>query len=411
MHLFSKEFKNMMIKFKNTYKSLILLVVVLSLVSMACLTTLQTDSLVVTNAVNEDVEQVVTEEQDVEAPVLEPSSYTSVDIVAQNDVLVSLYERVSPGVVSILALTRSGEMVIGGGTGSGFVIDQEGHIVTNYHVVEGASEIQVAFTSGIKTRGEVIGTDLDSDLAVVKVDLPAEDLTPIPFGDSDQLRVGQMVIAIGNPFGLSGTMTTGIVSSIGRTLDSLNLSSSGRAFSAGDIIQTDAAINPGNSGGPLLNLEGEVIGVNRAIRTFASTDSLEPVNSGIGFAVSVNIVKRVVPSLISEGSYSYPYLGISSWPDIPLEEAERIGLEKTIGAMVTSVVQDGPADQAGIQTDDVILSINGLEVLDFNKMLSYLFNYTSPGDTVELEVFRNGEIITIELIIGARPVNSAPTQP
>jgi len=206
-------------------------------------------------------------------------------------------------------------------------------------------------------------------------------------------------------------MTTGIVSSIGRTLDSLNLSSSGRAFSAGDIIQTDAAINPGNSGGPLLNLEGEVIGVNRAIRTFASTDSLEPVNSGIGFAVSVNIVKRVVPSLISEGSYSYPYLGISSWPDIPLEEAERIGLEKTIGAMVTSVVQDGPADQAGIQTDDVILSINGLEVLDFNKMLSYLFNYTSPGDMVELEVFRNGEIITIELIIGARPVNSAPTQP
>jgi 2-alkenal reductase len=401
----------MMIKLKKAYRPLIILVLILSLVSLACLSTLQTENLVVTNESNEDAVQIVTAEQDVEQAVSEPATYTTVDIVAQSDVLVSLYERVSPGVVSIIALTRSGEMVIGGGTGSGFVIDKEGHIITNYHVVEGASEIQVAFTSGIKTRGEMIGTDIDSDLAVIKVDLPADDLTPIPLGDSDLLRVGQMVIAIGNPFGLSGTMTTGIVSSIGRTLDSLNLSSSGRAFSAGDIIQTDAAINPGNSGGPLLNLEGEVIGVNRAIRTFASTESLEPVNSGIGFAVSVNIVKRVVPSLISEGSYSYPYLGISSYPDIPLEEAERIGLEKTIGAMVTTVVPEGPADQAGIQVDDVILSIDGLEILDFSEMLSYLFNNTSPGDTVDLEVFRNGEVVTLELTIGARPVNSAPPQP
>ena len=396
---------------KKMYRPLMLLVLVFSLVSLACLSVLQTDNFVASDASNEDAVQVVTAEQDVEEIVAEPSTYTTVDIVAQSDVLVNLYERVSPGVVSILALTRSDEFVIGGGTGSGFVIDKEGHIVTNYHVVEGASEIQVAFTSGIKTRAEVIGTDTDSDLAVIKVDLPADDLTPIPLGDSDLLRVGQMVIAIGNPFGLSGTMTTGIVSSIGRTLDSLNLSSSGRAFSAGDIIQTDAALNPGNSGGPLLNLDGEVIGVNRAIRTFASTDSQEPVNSGIGFAVSVNIVKRVVPSLISDGSYSYPYLGISSWPDIPLEEAERIGLEKAIGALVTSVIPDGPAAQAGIQVDDVILSIDGLEILDFSEMLSYLFNYTSPGDTVDLEVFRNGEVITLELTIGARPINSAPPQP
>jgi len=400
----------MMIKLKKAYKPLMLLVLLFALVSLACLSTLQAENLV-TDTANEDAAQVVTVEEVVENVVEQPATYTTVDVVAQNDVLVNLYERVSPGVVSILALTRSGEMVVGGGTGSGFVIDKEGHIVTNYHVVEGASEIQVTFTSGIKIRGEVIGTDLDSDLAVIKVDLPAEDLTPIPLGDSDQLRVGQLVIAIGNPFGLSGTMTTGIVSSIGRTLDSLNLSSTGRAFSAGDIIQTDAAINPGNSGGPLLNLDGEVIGVNRAIRTFASTDSLEPVNSGIGFAVSVNIVKRVVPSLISDGSYSYPYLGISSWPDIPLEEAERIGLERTIGAMVTSVVPGGPADEAGIQEDDVILSINGLEVLDFSKMLSYLFNNTSPGDTVELEVFRNGAVITLDLTIGARPVNATTTEP
>jgi len=340
--------------------------------------------------------------------VQETTGYTSIDIIAQNDALVGLYEQVSPGVVAIISISRSGDFVTGGGTGSGFVIDKDGHIVTNFHVVEGASEIQVSFTSGIKVRGEVIGTDTDSDLAVIKVDVPAEDLTPIPLGDSDLLRVGQTVIAIGNPFGLSGTMTTGIVSSIGRTLDSLNLSSSGQAFSAGDIIQTDAAINPGNSGGPLLNLSGEVVGVNRAIRTFNTNENLEPVNSGIGFAVSINIVKRVVPSLISEGSYSYPYLGISSYPDIPLEEAERIGLEKTIGAMVTSVVSGGPADQAGLQQDDVILGIDGRQVLDFSEMLSYLFINTSPGDVVELEVFRAGEIITLEMTLGARPVSTSP---
>jgi len=295
---------------------------------------------------------------------------------------------------------------MGVGSGSGFVIDKQGHIVTNYHVVEGVDEIQVSFTSGIKTRGTVIGTDTDSDLAVIKVDLPEEDLTPVPMGDSDSLRVGQVVVAIGNPFGLNSTMTTGIVSSIGRTLDSLNLSSSGQAFAAGDIIQTDAAINPGNSGGPLLNLDGEVIGVNRAIRTFNTNENSEPVNSGIGFAVSINIVKRVVPSLISEGSYAYPYLGISAWSDIPLTEVERIGMDKAVGAFVTNVVAGGPADVAGLQVDDVVLSIDGREVLDFSELLSYLFTNTSPGDEVLLQVFRGGEIIEVPLIIGSRPVST-----
>lgn len=394
---------------KNQFKSLIVLSLILSIVSMACLSTLQVENLLDNTSATEVVQVVESVQDSLEITQDQPATYTSVDIVAQNDVLVGLYEDVSPGVVSILNVIKDNNRVIGSGSGSGFVIDKEGHIVTNYHVVEGASEIQVAFTSGIKVRGEVIGTDTDSDLAVIKVDVDPAELTPIQLGDSDLVRVGQTVIAIGNPFGLTGTMTTGIVSSIGRTLESLNISSSGLAFTAGDIIQTDAAINPGNSGGPLLNLNGEVIGVNRAIRTFNTNENFEPVNSGIGFAVSINIVKKVIPSLISQGSYAYPYLGISSFPDIPLSEAERIGLEKTLGAMVTGVVPGGPADQAGLQVDDVILAIDDLDVIDFSEMLSYLFIHTSPGDVVELEVFRDGEIITLDLTIGERPVNSQPS--
>lgn len=394
---------------KNQFKSLIVLSLILSIVSMACLSTLQVENLLDNTSATEVVQVVESVQDSLEITQDQPATYTSVDIVAQNDVLVGLYEDVSPGVVSILNVIKDNNRVIGSGSGSGFVIDKEGHIVTNYHVVEGASEIQVAFTSGIKVRGEVIGTDTDSDLAVIKVDVDPAELTPIQLGDSDLVRVGQTVIAIGNPFGLTGTMTTGIVSSIGRTLESLNISSSGLAFTAGDIIQTDAAINPGNSGGPLLNLNGEVIGVNRAIRTFNTNENFEPVNSGIGFAVSINIVKKVIPSLISQGSYAYPYLGISSFPDIPLSEAERIGLEKTLGAMVTGVVPGGPADQAGLQVDDVILAIDDLDVIDFSEMLSYLFIHTSPGDVVELEVFRDGKIITLDLTIGERPVNSQPS--
>jgi len=395
-----------MIRRTKTTRNLLLAFLVLALFSFACSGSLGFNNLITTEETSvQDPESAVNVAVE-EAPADEPASFTSVDLVAQEDALIGLYERTSPGVVAILTFADASGNSFGIGSGSGFVIDKEGHIVTNYHVVEGADEIQISFTSGLKTRGEVIGTDTDSDLAVIKVDVPEEELVPVPLGDSDGLRVGQIVVAIGNPFGLNSTMTTGIISSIGRTLDSLNLSSSGQAFAAGDIIQTDAAINPGNSGGPLLNLDGEVIGVNRAIRTFNTNENLEPVNSGIGFAVSINIVKRVVPSLIETGSYAYPYLGISSWPDIPLTEAERIGLERTVGAMVTSVAEGGPSDQAGLQVDDVILSINGKEILNFSDMLGYLFTNTEPGDTVELEVFRNGETIELDLTLGARPTSN-----
>ena len=221
--------------------------------------------------------------------------------IAQQDALTALYDAVSPGIVAIQARTEAG-----GSLGSGFVFDDQGHVVTNYHVVEGATQVEVDFMSGFKTFGTVIGTDLDSDLAVIKTNAPPEELHPLPLGDSALLKVGQTVVAIGNPFGLSGTMTVGIISALGRTLDSAHSTPDGTFFAAGDIIQTDAAINPGNSGGPLINLNGEVIGVNRAIRTTAFTETGEPVNSGIGFAISVNIIKRVVPVLIAQGKYDYP---------------------------------------------------------------------------------------------------------
>ena len=260
------------------------------------------------------------------------------DLIDLQGSLVALYERVNPGVVAIRVLTEQG-----GGLGSGFVIDKEGHIVTNFHVIEGFTDLEVDFPSGYKTRGEVAGTDTDSDLAVIKVDAPADVLHPLPLGDSSNLKVGQTVVAIGNPFGLSGTMTTGIISALGRTLSSLHNAPGGTPFTAGDIIQTDAAVNPGNSGGPLINLAGEVIGVNRAIRTESFSTSQEPVNSGISFAIAVNIVKRVVPSLIETGSYDYPYLGISSLDDISLLQQEALGLPRSTGVRNQSSSSIGQA--------------------------------------------------------------------
>lgn len=221
--------------------------------------------------------------------------------LTSDQILTSLYEQVNPGVVTIITTTDQGV-----GSGSGFVIDEEGHILTNYHVVEGASQVEVDFPSGKKVIGDVIATDLDSDVAVVKVNVSSDLLFPLRLGDSDKLKVGQMVVAIGNPYRLSNTMTLGIVSAKGRVLDSIRTTSEQGSYSAGDVIQTDASINPGNSGGPLLNLKGEVVGINRAIQTTGTTLQGEAVNTGIGFAVSINIVKRVVPYLIETGKYDYP---------------------------------------------------------------------------------------------------------
>lgn len=331
--------------------------------------------------------------------------------VAQQDILTSLYQQASPGIVSIRVTTDQG-----GSLGSGFVYNDQGYVVTNYHVVEGGKDVEVDFMSGYKVYGNVIGTDLDSDLAVIKVDAPAEELHPLPLGDSSGLQVGQTVIAIGNPFGLSGTMTVGIISARDRTLDSAHSTPEGNFFTAGDIIQTDAAINPGNSGGPLLDLQGQVVGVNRAIRTTKFTDSGEPVNSGIGFAISVNVIKRVVPVLIKNGKYDYPYLGISSMNDMSLAVIDALGLKSYTGAYVTSVVPNGPADKAGVKAGekttsipnllaggDLIIAVDGQPIRRFDELLSYLVGNKSPGDTVVLTVLRGDKKVDISVTLDKRP--------
>jgi len=350
------------------------------------------------------------------APTLPPSPTLVLpqggDTLLQNqDLLVNLFKQVNPGVVAVRVITDQG-----GGEGSGFVFDTQGDIVTNYHVVENNTSLEVDFPSGTKVHGKVIGSDLDSDIAIVKVDVPASELKPLPLGDSDQLQVGEMVVAIGNPFGFSSTMTMGIVSAKGRNLESIRQTADGRSFSAGDLIQTDAAVNPGNSGGPLLNMKGEVVGVNRAIQTAATATSGEPVNSGISFAVSVNIVKKVAPVLISKGSYDYPYLGVSALDEVTLMLAEALNLPQPRGAYLVEVVTGGPADQAGLIAGtrdtsitglkaggDLITAIDGQPINVYADLIGYLMTKKSPGDKVDLTILRDGKEMHVTVTLGKRP--------
>jgi 2-alkenal reductase len=335
--------------------------------------------------------------------------------------LAELYKRVSPGVVTIWrfdALGSSQDPNLPTGQGSGFVIDYDGHIVTNQHVVNGADEIEVNFSSGLKAWAELIGSDTDSDLAVLKVDISQEDLVPLPLADSDQVRVGDFVVAIGNPFGLSGTMTIGIVSALDRTLASQIIAPGGGIFTSGDIIQTDAAINPGNSGGPLINLRGEVIGVNQAIRTESFSIVGDSVNSGVGFAIPVNTVQQVITSIIEYGSYRYPYLGIAMMGEDMwnLKIIEALGLPSdAAGVYLTDVTPGGPAEQAGLRGGsrrtvvginaggDLIIALDGHPIRRNGDLLSYLINNTQVDQVVTLTILRDGEEIDISLTIGARP--------
>jgi len=339
------------------------------------------------------------------------------DIVNQQDQFISIYSRVSRGVVAIKVYDNTGIEL---GLGSGWVYSNEGYIITNNHVVDGGSTYEVDFTSGFKAFGELIGSNPDADLAVIKVDVPADELFPLTLGDSNLLSVGQVVVAIGNPFGLDSTMTTGIVSALGRSLLSDVASApDGGFFSSSDIIQTDAALNPGNSGGPLLNLAGEVIGVNQAIRTNSSTSTGEPANSGIGFAISVNMVKKVVPSLIETGTFEFPYLGISTidvFDSMSLDEITNLGLTQFTGAYVTSVIAGGPAEVAGVipsnpdpqstalnSGGDLIIAIDSQPVKRFDDLISYLYTEKSPGDTVVLTVLRGTQKVDLTLTLATRP--------
>jgi len=347
----------------------------------------------------------------VATPTPLPESLVAGAAVRQQ-VLINLYDRVNPGVVNIDVVAGTGEEASPFGNGSGFLIDADGHVVTNDHVVEGGDVFWVTFSDGSIRRAEVLGTDPYSDLAVLQVESLPPGAVPLELGDSDLLEVGQEVVAIGNPFGLEGTMTTGIISALGRSIPS-GVTTDGGTFSIPQVIQTDAAINPGNSGGPLLDLQGRVIGVNTAIRTLFGG------NIGIGFAVPVNIVKRIVPSLIEEGVFHYPYLGITAETDFTLAQlAVELDLPTDRGVLVAAVVPGGPAEQAGIrgggeETEvwgrrvriggDIIVAIDDHPVEDFNGLVSYLILETEVGQTVTLTVLRNGEALQIPVELGERP--------
>lgn len=352
---------------------------------------------------------VLTQERAAETPVEEVVT-TANTIVLEDGDLPSLYRAINPGVVAIRALSEDG-----GGLGTGFVWDREGHIVTNYHVVESATALEVDFPSGFKTRAEILGVDSDTDLAVLELDQLPPELTVLPLGSNANLAVGQTVIAIGNPQGLNGTMTQGIISALGRTLDSMHYAPGGGAFATGNIIQTDAAINPGNSGGPLINLSGEVIGINSAISTTSIDMMGQPVNSGLGFAISIDTAKNVIPDLIEFGYHDSPYVGITVRSEITLFFQEDLELPQSTGVYIIEVAPGSPAEEAGFKGDDsnnplllegggdLIISIDGQPVNDFPEFMGYLLTYKKPGDLVEITAFRDGQEVEFDLVLGKRP--------
>jgi S1-C subfamily serine protease len=341
---------------------------------------------------------------------------TGAQLTSEEMLLENLYLRVNPAVVNITVSSEAGGEITDLGSGSGFVLDKKGHIVTNNHVVAEATEVEVTFSDGRVAMAKVVGADPYGDLAVIQVQVPDDWLMPVELGDSDAVKVGQRVVAIGNPFGLQGSMTLGIVSALGRTLpaDQQNVQDTG-LFQNPQIIQTDAAINPGNSGGPLLDIRGRVVGVNAAIRT----DSGVRANSGVGFAIPVNTVKRIVPQLIEKGSASYAYLGVTADNRFSIAElAVALKLPVDRGVLISSVTPNGPADQAGLRGGaktarvrgvqvttggDIITAIDGTPLRDFDDMITYLANRTNVGQTVTLTIIRDGKEMTVQVKLGERP--------
>ena len=315
--------------------------------------------------------------------------------------LIDIFEKSEESIVQVSVLRGESE----GGMGSGFVYSDEGYVITNQHVVQDAQKVMITFLDGEAYIGNVVGTDRDLDIAVVKVEPTNTYLQPIKIGDSSELKVGEKIAAIGNPFGLSGSMTAGIVSQMGRLLPQET------GYSIPDVIQTDAAINPGNSGGPLINMKGEVVGINTAIQSATGEFS------GIGFAVPSNTVKKVVPVLIENGEFKHPWMGISG-TDVDPELAEVRELKSSKGFLVVSVIEGSPAETAGLlgvtETEerdgrefaldgDIILSIDGETVRKISDILVHLQREKSVGDEMVLSVNRNGEMLELTMILEERP--------
>jgi 2-alkenal reductase len=335
-------------------------------------------------------------------------------VAAQEQVISGIYDRLVPSVVRIRSSRQVGRVPIAPGlpdspefersSGSGFVWDDQGHIVSNHHVIDGADRVTVIFADDTELEATLLGSDPDSDLAVLQVEDSDHPIRPVSLGDSSAVRVGSVAVAIGNPFGQEFTITSGIISAVGRTIHSGN-----SQFSIPQVIQTDAPINPGNSGGPLLDRQGRVIGINTQI--VSNTGS----SSGIGFAVPINAAKRVIPELIENGRYEYAWLGISG-TTLTRDQAELNGLPRDRrGTLVIDVAPGGPAEQAGIHSSgatgtidgveypvggDVILAIDGTPIEEMDQLIVYLIENTSPGEEVEIELLRDGdsrEAVTVTL--------------
>jgi S1-C subfamily serine protease len=344
-----------------------------------------------------------------------PTASPTTGLAATADIeatLESVYSQTNQSVVNIQVLLPATLSNPGGAAlGSGFVWDTQGDLVTNNHVVDGASRISITFYDGTTVDASLVGADADSDLAVVKVNTNAVQLQPVMIGDSTQLKVGQLAIAIGNPFGLQGTMTVGFVSGLGRLLPA-NENAVGPAYSIPDIIQTDAAINPGNSGGVLLDDTGKVIGVTSSIATTSGT------SAGVGFAIPSAIVQQVVPALIKTGHYDHPYLGVSVVSlDPDLSTAMNLPPNQR-GALVGTVTTGSPADKAGLQASntqvtingqqvsvggDVIIAYNGQTVKSSDDLVTFLARSGAAGQTITLTLLRGGKQIQVQVTLGVRP--------
>jgi serine protease Do len=332
--------------------------------------------------------------------------------------LPDLFTKVQKSVVQVTERDNSNEL--GSRLGSGFVYDKDGHVITNYHVVtpgtNNDNKLQVTFLDGNVYPADLVGVDQFADLAVIKVkNISSDKLAPLPLANSSSLRIGESVVAIGNPFGLSGSMTQGIVSGLGRLLPSNenqdNLVGAGSSFSIPNIIQTDAAINPGNSGGPLIDTQGRVVGINTAI--YSGTG----LYSGVGFAIPSNSISKVATSLIQNGSYHHPYIGIVGLPLIP-DLSKQIGLNQTKGFLITSITKGSPADKSGLRAGsttttyngrdvevggDIISKIDNREVSKIDDILAYLESQKHVGDKVHFTILRDNAIKELDLILGNRP--------